>query len=227
MAASSSSTPTSIPPGSLLEATASTLPWCQVWLRHGEKSHDNGKATDITGYSHDPELTDTGCQQIHHQTIYLLERFAPPEQITCSPFLRCRQSALVMQNAIASITGVVVPIVTDRWIGEYLGNHPHLQLEGAVSPQTLESEPLVRETLISFKKKRIPNIVRHNPYQNHWYVTHGIVVDHLISHWQPANTVPPPKKYIRTPTGSGFTLVNSHGASGKVNHSVTILKQRY
>lgn len=203
---------------------STTLPSCQVWLRHGEKTHANGKG--ITGYSHDPELTSLGSQQIYQQTLHLLSMFVPPQQITCSPFLRCRQSAVVMKNVIAEVTRVVVPIVVDRWLGEYLGNHPHLQLDGAVAPQTLQAKPVVHETLRSFKKRRMPNIIKHNSYNNCWYITHGIVVDHLITHWSGEDsTTKYQGQHGNTTTGSGFALVASVPSNNKIDYTVVTLEQ--
>jgi len=202
------------------------LPWCQVWLRHGEKSHANGKG--VSGYSHDPELTSVGEEQIHQQTTYLLGSFAPPDAIVCSPFVRCCQSAMVMRNTIAMITGVLVPITTDRWIGEYLGNHPHIHLQTAVSPKTLEAKPVIYENLKSFKRKRMPTIIKRHLYSNCWYITHGIIIDHLISHWESqgstminptkSNTAQDPtnqhlEKHRKTGTGGGFTLTMLAGGS--------------
>ena len=193
----------------------SSLPWCQVWLRHGEKSHANGKGS--TGYSHDPELTNKGVEQIRSQTNSLLQKFAPPLEITCSPFLRCRQSAEAMRDVILQVTGIEVPIV----VGEYLGNHPHLQLHGAVDPQTLEYKPVVNETLKSFKKRRMPNIIKHNLHANRWYITHGIIVDHLTTHWRKVTSSESqdhknsyPGRYNTVPTGSGIVLLQPSIPSG-------------
>lgn len=221
--------------GPKVDTKLKPVSWCQVWMRHGDKAHVNGK--HITGYSHDPELTRVGQAQIRQQTIHLLGKFAPPEQIRCSPFLRCRQSAEIMQATIMEITGIEVKITADRWIGEYLGNHPHLQLSGAVSPDTLAYKPVVHENLKSFKKRRMSGIIKHNPYINCWYITHGIIVDHLIQHFtssshttssnpdpSSSNSVSYPGQYGKTQTGGGFTLHQSQDGNGEVtSSSLTVL----
>jgi broad specificity phosphatase PhoE len=199
--------------------TPSSLPSAQVWLRHGAKAYDNNKNVPFGQYTHDPPLTDLGYNQIIAQTQELLRHYAPPKEIICSPYLRCRQSAEAMQGTILEISGITVPIIWDRWLGEFLGHHPNIIIAGAVTPETLSVRPMVEANIKSFHK-RMKNIIKHHKEVTDvpcWYVTHGIVVNHWITYWRASSAASAvagtqyPGRFRQPDTGAGFALTAVSG----------------
>lgn len=150
-----------------------------IYVRHAPKAYANNK-NSLNGYAFDPPLTDEGVFLAELQFRNMCEKYDIPQIIICSPFLRTRQTAKIAKHVIYQSTGKKIPIETNSFLGEYLGNISDLSyFEEKVHPDTLNCNPIGKETWAEFVQ-RVRNYVKHVDYsgydENVWIITHGIVI---------------------------------------------------
>lgn len=131
-----------------------------VFIRHGKKAWKNGERA-----SFDPPLLDGN--DVRQLVTPGIKR---PERIICSPFLRCRQTALILSDLLGGLD-----IEVDSDLREYLGNWPQSQIllepttQSYILGQVTESFEVFQERVLRVLKKSYF-------YDKVWIVTHGIVI---------------------------------------------------
>lgn len=145
-------------------------------FRHGEKAWvNNKKPTNVYGYEYDPPL---------HSIQYNLEQSIKkeitirghPKIIYCSPYLRCRQTAEIIQRYIP-----YVQIIIDPNLREFI-SHKHQSANIEISPDTqqyLQYLPLIED--VSTLRHRLSKVIE-QPYFDQpdvWIITHGFCIVHL------------------------------------------------
>ena len=147
-----------------------------VFFRHGEKKWTNGyKSKNLDEYPHDPplkpvqELLTENLQQLVHSGFI-------PTKIHSSPYLRCKQTASVIQEEYRK-KGIEVSVIYEPILREYLGHHTMAKI-----PQELVkflNEVKIIETFEEFNQ-RIEEIKQQGWYKdNILVVTHGLVIKTL------------------------------------------------
>lgn len=143
-----------------------------LYIRHGLKQYSNGKSET---YPLDPGLTEEGKLLAEIQFRAYLPAHGVPQIIRTSPYLRARETAEIAQNVITEITGVNVPIVIDRWMGEYLGHQKGHTNSDSFRPETYRHNPVPPENFGQFKT-RVKRWLHKKPNENAWYITHGLFI---------------------------------------------------
>ena len=154
-----------------------------LYVRHGFKSYPNSSKRK---WGFDPPLRHNSIESTLQRFIHYVDLYGPPNTIITSPYLRCRQTAKLAQQAILEATGVTVDIICDSTIGEYLGNQTHTYSPALLRPETLEFDPIPPETFDQFHKR----VLSHEPVPNSWYITHGLVVSILYEKHSHIRTKP-------------------------------------
>jgi broad specificity phosphatase PhoE len=93
-----------------------------IVMRHGRR----GTSVDapLVGYnSTDPE---NSSPEIWHSVQQIVQQGALVKQILTSPYLRTRQTALLVQYSYLKLTGNYLPITVDLRLGEYTHRHCRL-----------------------------------------------------------------------------------------------------
>jgi broad specificity phosphatase PhoE len=148
-----------------------------VILRHGPKLYDNGKSPNGT-YQLDPPLSHEGSEEAYKCFSHLLTRFETPVRIVSSPFLRARETAEILRQAILDYTGTQVPIYSNTLLGEFLGNGPKPEA-GDLRMETGNPHSVIYEdSIYDMVRMRIPKVHRMTKKQpiNTWMISHGIVI---------------------------------------------------
>lgn len=148
----------------------------RIYIRHAEKAYQNGQSENL---GHDPGLTILGRLSAQLLAKRLLETYGMPKWIICSPYLRCRETALEM----VSVLNVIVPIKCDNTLAEYLGNRPTEELD--VDSTTSIYTPPHPENFDDLDVRvRIHNdkmsTLDTSP-EPIWFITHGIVLHRLAN----------------------------------------------
>jgi broad specificity phosphatase PhoE len=138
----------------------------RLYIRHAEKIHANGKGGD---FSHDSSITDRGREYTRQITEDLIEIYGKPTKIISSPFLRTRETAMIM----AEVSGLE-NIIIDNSISEFLGNWKVEDVK--ISPDTSQYKPKFGENLYEFERRIYGHLSESYKQDNVWYVTHGIVI---------------------------------------------------
>lgn len=159
----------------------------QIWIRHSEKLFGNGKGEP---YAFDSPLTHNGYILAKNKMNSLIEEFGPPSYIVCSPYLRTRQTAYVLEQCLKSLESLDFEIIIDRNIGEFINKHHYVNFKSDFDPVTLSYKPIIRETMSNLKT-RIYNYKSglDDSYHNTWFITHGIVVSQIFSFYKQPKTV--------------------------------------
>lgn len=144
-----------------------------LFIRHSVKEYTNGKST---AYPLDPDLTEKGVVLAHDKFALLVEKYGVPNKIVTSPYLRTRRTAEIAQQVIYDTKGIVVDIVCDNYLSEYLNydKYHNIKLEEALKPETLEYNPMLPETRAQHKKRMYDVVSNYTP--NVWLITHGFNV---------------------------------------------------
>ena len=111
----------------------------RIYIRHAEKQYTNGKPIGNLP-PHDPPILQSQYTRISSQAEILLTR-GIPNRIYTSPFLRCRQTAEGLQGTIYKHMGIMVPVIVDREIGEYLGNQVVKGRKIVLTEETKQYDP--------------------------------------------------------------------------------------
>ena len=163
-----------------------------IWIRHGEKLHDNGKLSKgCYSMKHDSPLKPDAEFEIRKKTIELYTTYGFPNQIICSPFLRTRETRDIILNSLREINPEKVDdiiLTVDNNIGEFLGFQRPIGEIAQVEEETQKyykqiitlGEPLnnlrdrvrthVNELLFPSKKEKCI-----------WVITHGIVISSIYN----------------------------------------------
>lgn len=150
----------------------------RIYIRHAEKEYKNGKKG--VDYPFDPSLTENGSKKAAALAESFYSSYGLPTLIIVSPFLRARQTALIIRSRLIELTKKEIPVVCDRRIGEYLGNH---KISMTFTPKTTSLNPLIENNISSFNVR----VREHNDILgalddenfNIWVVTHGLVIKNL------------------------------------------------
>ncbi len=130
-----------------------------ILVRHGKKKWNNG-ARRCNGCPFDPPLLNGNDVRRLNLTGF--------QRIICSPFLRCRETALIL-------SGGQIPVFVDPNLREYLGNWQGRNVSVLPETQTYIQEHLV-ETFDQFKE-RVLRTLNSDYYQaGTVVVTHGLVI---------------------------------------------------
>jgi broad specificity phosphatase PhoE len=176
-----------------------------VWIRHAEKKFKNGYANNIDEYQHDPGIlneTDT-IKKIQELTETFKTIYGEPKKIIVSPFLRTRETSMVMTNYLKEKYNITPNIEYSSDIAEFLGfcKKIHNKQLADLTPETKKffSFPIyLGESLNHFNKrveKHIKNI--QNEKENIWVICHGIVISNILkffNHYEKER--PKPLDYI-------------------------------
>lgn len=163
-------------------------------IRHGPKAWDNGKKprfTDLDGESHDPPLdydnleADLKCMRLADR---ILNQEDAPTMILSSPFLRCRQTAELMNSRMIFHNEDHLTIIPNPLFREYLGNWKTDQIR--ITEET--NQLLHRDTKLcedwadfelrmqqacQFVKHTFDSVVDSN--ESIWIISHRIVIREL------------------------------------------------
>ena len=134
-----------------------------IYIRHAQKAYRNGCSQQ---YAQDPNITQAGFDACTLKAQELVKIYGMPTAIYCSPYLRCRQTAIALNMALQE----PVPMYVDITLSEYLGN----QTKQDIRPCTAEYKPPFPEAWREF----ILRTRNHNPPEGScvWIVTHGLVL---------------------------------------------------
>lgn len=185
----------------------------RIYIRHGQKLYRNGRAEK---YKFDPGLTYKGQQQSIRTARHLVERFGPPDQIICSPYLRTRDTAKNMSKVLVKDC----PISIDKNLSEYLGNHKQHDLD--VTETTKSYNPPHPESFLELKdrvKHHNLEIMKQNiKHKIIWIVTHGLIIKELAT----LNNLKRPK-HVRN---LGYIYIPTHNNLKMPKHIRNIPTQR-
>ena len=173
-----------------------------VYIRHGDKQHHNhARGVD---YAYDSALSRKDLKQMQELVRELVKEHGTPTQIICSPFERCRETALILrlflgyeeadvddlEDIADEIQDTRIPepyaeesptveIKVDRYIGEYFGNLDTVDMSEIRSETHPESIFVDRNT--NGLKVRVNKHLRY--MSSHvreddviWLITHGSVI---------------------------------------------------
>ena len=154
----------------------------KVLIRHAEKSYYNGKPNNISDHKHDPPLTEKGILDVINKTSTLIQTYGLPTKIITSPFLRCRQTAILLRLTCLEyiknqkIQHNDIEICIDPIFSEYLGNHNQDTLD--LNSETGKYEIPHPENWITFELRMFHacKLLRTLQDDNIWIITHGVVM---------------------------------------------------
>jgi broad specificity phosphatase PhoE len=162
------------------------------YFRHSDKTGRNGQGGP---FPFDPAITEKGKIRARQTAIEQVRKDGYPAKIFCSPFRRCRETAIEMYNAINEMwkekTGehddIDIPIHIDVLLSEYLGNHSPSPED--LTESTLKYNPPLSETMEMLKNRAaIHNQLMQeldsckddkNNNVHFWFISHGIVIEQI------------------------------------------------
>lgn len=143
-----------------------------IYIRHADKQYANGKSKKI---KHDPGLTTDGKNESIKTAKNLYELYGKPDLIICSPYLRTRETAVLMNSIFESPCDIEIDIN----ISEYLGNRSHEKLD--VTNETFIYNPPHPETFNDMKKRvKIHNDLMIQNRKKIWIITHGLIIKQIF-----------------------------------------------
>lgn len=149
----------------------------RIYIRHAKKMYRNGRSTT---FMHDPSITQESSQEIREQAANLCKLYGSPDVIICSPYYRCRQTALLLNSGLQN----KAPVKCETNISEYLGNHFNVPLD--VREETSIYNPPHPERLQEFEHRvRIHNDMMRDFDRTRtivWIVTHGFVINQIMGY---------------------------------------------
>ena len=110
-----------------------------VVMRHGRRS----SAVDASLVGYNSTDLDHSSPEIWRSVNRVVQQGVPLRQIITSPYLRTRQTALMVQYSYLKLTGTYLPINVDVRLGEYAKRHCRL-----FTPSTQEFD---KDTLAYYK----------------------------------------------------------------------------
>lgn len=136
------------------------------FVRHLEKQWaNNKKPINIEGYELDPPIV--------YDTTIVFDK--PCSFIICSPFLRCRQTAIQIQDQIHA------PIVYDQNLREFLGNQLRSENEWTARKKLDPiTSRLIKDRLVETRYEFNHRVRSINLFDDTVVIiTHGIVIEYL------------------------------------------------
>lgn len=164
-----------------------------LYIRHGKKVYSNGGSVT---YPLDPPIVQSEYRDGGEIFSRLIARYGIPKCIVASPFLRTRQTSEILRDTILRDTGISVPIVIDRNIGEYLGNATrYLVPRRGESPgdskryvqtlpfttQTAAHRPIFCKNPLEYHQLAAEHVEQCRNVWDTWYVTHGLFIQNVMS----------------------------------------------
>lgn len=167
-----------------------------LYLRHGEKLYANGAMFKednnlvYINYAHDSPLSQNGISSITKMIPTYLERYGVPDRIYCSPYLRTRQTAKLIQNYLSTEMMIMVDIYCNNDLSEYLGNQViKMKKSGQHNlkilryPETNYHNPPVEDSFSKFQQRvhshysTIDDLLSKD--KKIWMITHGLVITEI------------------------------------------------
>jgi broad specificity phosphatase PhoE len=154
-----------------------------IWVRHAEKSYNNGKAPRGEK-QHDPGIRND-IHPINSLVDELVEKHGPPDKIIISPFLRTRQTANVIKKRLQIRHNKIPSIETNTLIREYLGFCRDKNSYADIDSETekyLGGPIKIEESIDSLHYRVKSHIDSLSTIEdNIWVITHGIVMSTVYS----------------------------------------------
>lgn len=152
-----------------------------IWIRHAEKKFNNGWGSG-TDKKHDPGIIEDD-NPINTFVDNLVAKYGLPDKIVCSPYLRTRQTSLIIKKRLREKYNKYVNIIINNDIAEYLGfckNHFGYADLDSETQKFLGGPIKTNETLESLQKRINSHIQRIiSAEKNVWVVTHGIIISYI------------------------------------------------
>jgi broad specificity phosphatase PhoE len=143
-----------------------------LYIRHAQKLYRNGHHHE---FSLDPGLTDSGRESAKVKFAQLIQIYGIPSLIISSPYLRTRETANIARDIIYEQTHILIEIIYDPAIGEYLGHQTHRDLQQSLHPDTIIHNPIPPEQWKQYSA-RISKHIKTSTQSSVWYITHGLVI---------------------------------------------------
>lgn len=173
-----------------------------IWIRHAEKKYNNGWPTD-GGRLHDSPIADDSQISIDIENMVkdLVEKYGVPDKIITSPFLRTRQTTLLIKQSIKSLYDRDINIEYSTDIGEFLGFCKNKNEEADLDIETKKyyKEPyIIGERIKALYERLVYHIKKINRTENNvWLVTHGMIISKIHAIFNTVEpTRPKPLDYI-------------------------------
>lgn len=77
-----------------------------IYVRHGDKLHHNNSRG--VSHAYDCSLSRTDLKEIYERVKLLVESYGSPKYIICSPFERCRETAILFRFFLNDILGEAI-----------------------------------------------------------------------------------------------------------------------
>jgi broad specificity phosphatase PhoE len=146
-------------------------------MRHGDKKYNN--KSSFPERLDSPLIDDIGV--IHENLKIFFEKNDLPSQIITSPFLRTRQTALIVKNYIKKEYDIDLEIKISNEIVEYLGNVKQLEFQDFNKTTLKYYTPYIES--IKQLNKRISKFKDNltNNLDKTLFVTHGFFIKKLLN----------------------------------------------
>ena len=171
----------------------------RIYIRHAHKAYKNGNPTFLKNqvtkskdhqHSHDPPLTAEGRKEATLLAENLLKKYPVPTKIITSPYLRARETAIIMAGVIVKkYSPSSIQILCDNQVSEYLGNHATSCLD--VTTGTSRHHPPHPESFYHFRERiKKHYLTWEKSDEVVWVITHGIVINEIIHPFYPRKRIP-------------------------------------
>ena len=110
----------------------------------------------------------------------LFQNYGPPDILISSPYLRARETAEIAQQIIYKLCGNIIPIIYNRYIGEYLGFQKDKNIAKELHEETLIHKPIPQESWNQYSsriRRFTDNLEKYN--KNTWYISHGLIIQSI------------------------------------------------
>ena len=151
-----------------------------IFIRHAQKKYRNNKGPPNLP-RHDPPIINSMEKVIIDKVRKYFDTYGKPDKIICSPFLRTRQTA----NVINSILDKKIPIIIEKKTEEFLGFQKPKASNADLDSETLKyTQPKLGLENIYQLEKRAVNFfqeIKDDP-ENIIIVTHGFFITRLAKY---------------------------------------------
>ena len=162
-----------------------------IYIRHG---NDQTNTKSAIKYKHDLPISKNSKHLIKKLTHELVEKFGYPTKIYSGPFIRCRDTMMVMINEIIFMKNGIDPdfclkcydfdieLNVDCNLSKYSAHLKNKLYK--ISPTTLNYNIPTKETKNDFDMRldtHIESMKKNIPYHNIWCVTHAYIYKQIGS----------------------------------------------
>ena len=150
----------------------------RIYIRHADKCYGNGKSQTL---KHDPDIIQDADNIGNIKALgrSLCQTHGQPDLIYCSPYLRARNTALIMASVLPKSP---IHIRVDSTLSEYLGHHRNEKLDvtfdtrrhNVPHPENLKEF----EVRVQLHDSRIQSCLE-GERKVVWLITHGIFISFL------------------------------------------------